>query len=158
MKSQKGKLTFFTPRLTAFLLFLSMLLSTVAVFPSSVYAVESEGEPLTEGQENLPLDQTITTEETEFEHFDENSVASASVTSTPVVNNTANTTIVPSQNKVDLPVGNKLIIRIQTTLSNVQSVSVSIDNTAIMTYETISAYQNGQIYVCRYPRRHHGKQ
>ena len=49
MKSQKGKLTFFIPRLTAFLLFLSMLLSTVAVFPSSVYAVESEGEPLTEG-------------------------------------------------------------------------------------------------------------
>ena len=39
MKSRKRKSTF---RLTAFLLFLSLLLSVLTVFPSSVYAVESE--------------------------------------------------------------------------------------------------------------------
>ena len=54
MKSRKVKLPFFTPRLTAFLLFLSMFFSTVAVFPSSVYAVATESEPITE-QQPLPL-------------------------------------------------------------------------------------------------------
>ena len=47
MKSRKRKST---SRLTAFLLFLSLLLSVFAVFPSSVYAVGTEAEPVIEDQ------------------------------------------------------------------------------------------------------------
>ena len=153
MKSRKGKLPFFTPRLTAFLLFLSMLLTTVAVFPSSVYAVESEGEPLTEGQEPLPEepltlpDQTITTEETEFEHFGENTASTALVTSDTIYYDDDHTTVRPNGNRVDLAVGDTLTVRIQSEVTNFKSIEVSIDNTAVMTYQVVTQDNNGLMYI-----------
>ena len=91
-----------------------MLFSTVAVFPSSVYAVATESEPITEQQplpeETLSLpEQTVTTEETELENFAKNTVAVAAVASTPVIQNDAHTNIMSSKgpfkivNENDIP-------------------------------------------------------
>ena len=140
MKSRKRKST---SRLTAFLLFLSMLLSTVAVFPSSVLAVESEGESIDESQE-LPLEEDLALQdpidvgfETEFEGFDENTVSTALSLSNPVYDDGASTTIRPNGNNVDLSVGDTLIVRIQSTVTNFKSIEVSIDNTSVMSYSIV---------------------
>ena len=81
MKSRKGKLPFFTPRLTAFLLFLSMLLSTVAVFPSYSVTVdqvteETVSEPKSEKIETID---TIETEEGALDEITEKIISDDSL-------------------------------------------------------------------------------
>ena len=151
MKSRKVKLPFFTPRLTAFLLFLSMLLSVLSVFPSSVYAVATESDPITEQQplpeETLSLpEQTVTTEETEFENFAENtaSVASA-VVSSPVIQNAGNTTIL-HERTVDMTVGEEQGLRVRTTLTSAQNVTFSVNNPQIVSIVGTSELQYGDAY------------
>jgi len=144
MKSRKRKST---SRLTAFLLFLSLLLSVFAVFPSSVYAVgtENDAEPVaTEqpdlAQEDLPLQEPIdSTIETEFENPAENTASTASVTSTPVVSNTENTSIVPAKG-VDMTLGQYQNVRVRTTLSNVTNVSASVDNASILSIQAMTNF------------------
>ena len=142
MKSRKRKST---SRLTAFLLFLSLLLSVFAVFPSSVYAVGTEAEPVIEDQtaqheEDLPLQEPIdTTIETEFENPAENTASTASVTSTPVVSNTENTSIVPAKG-VDMTLGQYQNVRVRTTLSNVTNVSASVDNASILSIQAMTNF------------------
>ena len=142
MKSRKRKST---SRLTSFLLFLSLLLSVFAVFPSSVYAVGTEAEPVIEDQtaqqeEDLSLQEPIdTTIETEFENLAENTASTASVTSTPVVSNTENTSIVPAKG-VDMTLGQYQNVRVRTTLSNVTNVIASVDNASILSIQAMTNF------------------
>ena len=152
MKSRKGKLPFFTSRLTAFLLFLSMLLSTVAVFPSSVYAVETENEPVateqpTQQEEELSLQaQSIDTVfERELQEFRESAAATASVVSTPVRTTTENTSIVPAKG-VDMIPGQYQNVRVRTTLSGASNITASVDNASILTVQAMTNFNNGDRY------------
>ena len=125
MKIRKRKFPVFPPRLTAFLLFLCMLLSVLTVFPSSVYAVgeSSDQAPIAEEQTALPLEEDLsfqepidTNPETEFENLCENTVLPTTEAFPSSVHNTENTIIMLSGDTADIAQGSTRQLRVSTTL------------------------------------------
>ena len=92
-------------------------------------------------------EQTITTEETEFEHFDENNTASFLSFSEPVYEDDTNTTVRANGKDVDLSVGDTLYVRVQSEVNNFMSIDVSIDNSSIMTYEVVRQDYSGLMII-----------
>ena len=150
MRAHKYSLPKFTPRLTAFLLFLSMLLT---VFPSYAHAVMPEGEQTDQNstatqQENVPLQEPIDTQlNTELESSLAEAASVALVVSEPVINNTANTNIMLSNNKVDIEPNETQLLRVQTSLSNVTSISLEVDNPSVLGLGTSGSLLYGEVYV-----------
>ena len=148
MRAHKYSLPKFTPRLTAFLLFLSMLLT---VFPSYAHAVMPEGEQTDQNstatqQENVPLQEPIDTQlNTELESSLAEAASVALVVSEPVINNTANTNIMLSNNKVDIEPNETQLLRVQTSLSNVTSISLEVDNPSVLGLGTPGSLLYGDV-------------
>ena len=75
----------------------------------------------------------------------EEQAVTAAVTSTPVINNTNYTTIVPAYG-VDMTIGTTQHLRVRTSLSDATSVSVAVDKTGIVTLGQPGPLELGDAY------------